>query len=231
MKTIIAISGLKNSGKDLTAHMIRYCLSVPKWMRQYWLYCLVYDFIVSKYEITSFASSMKEALSVLINVPVEKFNDRDFKENWYINLQSIHITAFPDNNLMITDKQLSRMIKSKKSNVISNYYISIRQLLQIFGTEIIREYFGNNFWVLRTLLDKDNIIISDLRFINEYEQVKNNNGIVIYIDRNQIPGSHRSESEVIELFQNNKFDYIINNDGSIENLFNKVSDLASKILK
>jgi hypothetical protein len=132
---------------------------------------------------------------------------------------------------MITDKQLSRMIKSKKLNVISNYYISIRQLLQIFGTEIIREYFGNNFWVLRTLLDKDNIIISDLRFINEYEQVKNNNGIVIYIDRNQIPGSHRSESEVIELFQNNKFDYIINNDGSIENLFNKVSDLASKILK
>jgi hypothetical protein len=174
---------------------------------------------------------MKEALSVLINVPVEKFNDRDFKENWYINLQSIHITAFPDNNLMITDKQLSRMIKSKKLNVISNYYISIRQLLQIFGTEIIREYFGNNFWVLRTLLDKDNIIISDLRFINEYEQVKNNNGIVIYIDRNQIPGYHRSESEVIELFQNNKFDYIINNDGSIENLFNKVSDLASKILK
>jgi hypothetical protein len=174
---------------------------------------------------------MKEALSVLINVPVEKFNDRDFKENWYINLQSIHITAFPDNNLMITDKQLSRMIESKKLNVISNYYISIRQLLQIFGTEIIREYFGNNFWVLRTLSDKDNIIISDLRFINEYEQVKNNNGIVIYIDRNQIPGSHRSESEVIELFQNNKFDYIINNDGSIENLFNKVSDLASKILK
>nr|DAE33221.1 MAG TPA: deoxynucleoside monophosphate kinase [virus sp. ctrcb4] len=46
---------------------------------------------------------------------------------------------------MITDKQLSRMIKSKKLNVISNYYISIRQLLQIFGTEIIREYFGNNF--------------------------------------------------------------------------------------
>ena len=231
MKTIIAISGLKNSGKDLTAHMIRYCFFFFIWMRQYWLYCLVYDFIVSKYEITSFASSMKEALSVLINVPVEKFNDRDFKENWYINLQSIHITAFPDNNLMITDKQLSRMIKSKKLNAISNYYISIRQLLQIFGTEIIREYFGNNFWVLRTLSDKDNIIISDLRFINEYEQVKNNNGIVIYIDRNQIPGSHRSESEVIELFQNNKFDYIINNDGSIENLFNKVSDLASKILK
>jgi hypothetical protein len=174
---------------------------------------------------------MKEALSVLINIPVEKFNDRDFKENWYINLQNIYVTAFPNENLMITDKQLSRIIKSKKLNTISDYYISIRQLLQIFGTEIIREYFGNNFWVSRTLLDKDNIIISDLRFINEYEQVKNNNGIVIYIDRNQTPGSHRSESEVIELLNENKFDYIINNDGSIEDLFNKVSCLASKILK
>lgn len=54
---------------------------------------------------------------------------------------------------------------------------------------------------------------------------------MIYIDRNQTPGSHRSESEVIELLNENKFDYIINNDGSIEDLFNKVSDLASKILK
>lgn len=199
-------------------------------MRTYLFYRIFKYFIISKWEITSFASTMKEVLSILINEPIEKFNDREFKENYYINLKTIRITTFPPKKLIITDKKLNKLIKNDDLNSISDYYITIRQLLQIFGTEIIRTYFGDNFWVLRTLLIDNNIIISDLRFINEYTEVKNNNGIVIYIDRNQAPGLHRSESEVIELYNENKFDYIIKNTSDLKNLFNNIVQLVPKIL-
>jgi hypothetical protein len=229
MGNIIAVSGLKNSGKDLVSTMIQYCLSVPRCMRFYWLYKLLYTFIIPKYEITGFASSLKEALSILINVPTEKFNNREFKESWYIKLHDIHVTSFPDKNLVITDKKLNRLIKSNKLTLVSNYYITIRQLLQIFGTEIIRKYFGDSFWVSRTLLNSNDIIISDMRFIVEYTYVKNNNGITIYVDRHQNPGLHRSESEVIELYKGNKFDYIIDNSKDLKYLFNQVSHISNKL--
>lgn len=68
-----------------------------------------------------------------------------------------------------------------------------------------------------------------MRFINEYDYVRYNGGIVIYIDRNQTPGNHRSESEVITLYNEGKFDYIINNNGSIKDLFKKVKCIVSKL--
>lgn len=40
------------------------------------------------------------------------------------------------------------------------------------------------------------------------------------------PGNHQSEKEVIELYKSNKFDYVINNDGTLEDLFYKVKQLV-----
>jgi hypothetical protein len=38
LNNIIAISGVKDSGKDTAAEMLQYCLSVPKILRQYCLF-------------------------------------------------------------------------------------------------------------------------------------------------------------------------------------------------
>ena len=78
-------------------------------------------------------------------------------------------------------------------------------------------------------MEDKKIIISDLRFTNEYERIKKLDGITIYIDRRQNPGLHRSENEVVNLFRDNKFDYIIDNRSDLKNLFNDVAYLASQI--
>lgn len=85
--------------------------------------------------------------------------------------------------------------------------------------------FGDKTWILRTLNCNDNIIVSDLRFKVEYEEVKQRNGITIYIDRGGVPGSHQSEREVVDLANDNKFDYVINNNGTLRDLFYKTSKL------
>lgn len=73
--------------------------------------------------------------------------------------------------------------------------------MQKFGTEAIQSTFGSNFWV--DLLFKDfgedsKIIIDDLRFEHEIQGIlkRCNNSILIRINRDNITGSHVSESSL-----------------------------------
>lgn len=64
------------------------------------------------------------------------------------------------------------------------------RLLQMWGTDYKRKYISNNYWVdilLKQLDEMANrpkyVIIPDTRFANEYEAIKNRNGIYIHISR------------------------------------------------
>lgn len=75
-----------------------------------------------------------------------------------------------------------------------------------------------------------NIIISDLRFRVEEEAVHKFNGTIIYIERPEAkPGNHASEKEVIQLKEENKFDYIMLNYGSLKELFYQTKYILYKI--
>lgn len=223
---MIAIGGLKNAGKDTMAKMLQYCLSTPKFMHNYKLYSWFGKFIKPKYRIESFAHYLKTSLAEVIGVKADRFNDRDFKENYYIYFPTLDITNIPPKHKTMSDKKVSRNLQAGNMSFINDFYISIRQLLQLWGTECIRKTFGDKIWIMRTMKSNDKMIISDLRFNAEYESIKQNNGITIYIDRNCTPGSHPSEREVVELYENNQFDYIIKNDGSLKDLFNKTKNLV-----
>ena len=220
---MIAIGGLKNAGKDTMAKMLQFCLSTPCWMHNYTLYKWFGKFVIPKYNITSFAKYLKTSLAEVIGVDVEKLNDRDFKENYYISFQTLNITNCPPTRGWLSDKSFSRHLQKGDLEFIKQYYISIRQLLQLWGSEVIRNTFGDKIWILRTLKDNDNIIVSDLRFKVEYESVKFYRGTTVYINRNCEPGQHQSEKEVLDLYNDKKFDYVIHNTGTLKDLFYQTS--------
>ena len=220
MNNIIVISGLKNSGKDTVADMLQYCLSVPEPFRKYWMYRHYRYAFNSTYEKVAFADSLKDTLSVLFGIPVEKFYERDFKEHFYI--KGLEITDTPDN--ILDEDSFIKMLNKKDFSFLKTHFITIRQLLQCFGTEIVRGLFGNAFWAERAMKHTfDKMIITDLRFKVELEAVRKRNGLVLYIDNpNCIPEQHASESEVLEMKDNHDFDFIIENNGTLEDLFNKI---------
>ena len=227
---IIGIGGLKNSGKDTCSKMLQYCLCFPNWLHKYKYYKLFNKFC-KQWEITSFASILKKSLAILINKSEILLNDRNFKEHWYIRLHDLKITDNISKINILNDKKFNKLLKDKDFEIINNSFITIRQLLQMYGTNIIRSTFGNNFWINRTLNSNNNLIVSDVRFINELEEIKNRSGIVIYINRDScIPGDHPSEQEIYELYKLNKFDYIINNNKDIKCLFKEISNI-SKFVK
>jgi len=107
-----------------------------------------------------------------------------------------------------------------------------RLMLQKIGTEIIRKQVSENFWV--DAMEKEiklysNVIIDDVRFLNEAEMVKSFDGTLLKITRPDIiregnENNHLSETEQDSIY----FNYEIINDGSLNDLKDKSIDLLKK---
>ncbi len=132
--------------------------------------------------------------------------------------------------------------------------ITPRWILQYWGTEVCRKAFHDDIWIaalenkLRT--SKDDIVISDCRFPNEIKSIRNAGGRVIRVVRGDEPewyedavavnkGNrhigwaiakdrmakykiHASETAWV----GTDFDAVLDNNGSIENLFDQVKGLV-----
>jgi len=124
-----------------------------------------------------------------------------------------------------------------------------RWVLQYWGTEVCRKAFHDDIWIasLENKLrnSKDNIVISDCRFPNEIKSIKAAGGIVIRVVRGTEPewygiaknanngapiaqellkgfGVHASETAWV----GTKFDAILDNNGTIDDLFKQVKNLV-----
>lgn len=101
--------------------------------------------------------------------------------------------------------------------------LTIRELLQRYGTEAHRDVFGEDFWLDQTLPPgkyfSQNIVITDVRFNNEAERVRLMGGFVVNLIR---PLSAKDVHASEEGIEPNIVDYEIENDGTIPSLFGKV---------
>jgi hypothetical protein len=118
-----------------------------------------------------------------------------------------------------TDEQLESNIKESKD---PRWGISPRVCMQFLGTEVmqykIQEILpnvGRKFWIqslLTSINDNKKYVISDLRFVHEYEELKKLNTFVIRVDKESFDAisndPHPSEQEYKELVP----DYTVEND-------------------
>lgn len=94
----------------------------------------------------------------------------------------------------------------------------IRRLLQVMGTEAGRQVLGENIWVdtvLNQIGDRD-AVITDCRFPNEAQAVKERGGYVLRIVRPGVEAvnAHPSETSL----DGWNFDAIISNNGALEDV-------------
>lgn len=221
------MSGLKNVGKDTSANMLKYLLNTPSFLHFYWIY-KHFNFLgnFGKWKVTSFAKPLKEVLSIILGVPVEKFEDRDFKENYCVDFNTSKIYKCTDENVkLLSDKNLSKLIESDSYHIIKTYTLTIRQCLQYFGTQICREFISDKIWI-NASLKGNNLIFSDLRFKKEFEELDYHKSFRVLIERpGCTPGNHASERQIMELKSEREFEGYINNNGSLKDLFYKVKRL------
>jgi hypothetical protein len=112
-----------------------------------------------------------------------------------------------------------------KQSTVEWLGISVRELLQKFGTAIRNEV-CDDFWVkacLKDFEDYNNYLITDVRFKSEAKGIKDLEGIIVRVNREGAgAGNHISEIDLDDY----SFDYVINNDGDIEDLLLKVKEFC-----
>lgn len=136
----------------------------------------------------------------------------------------------------------------KKEEIDSRWQIKPREFFQKFGTEyaqyILPQHFPKlfedinkkQFWVKLfwnwyvTELKKDKnlkVVIADVRFRHEFNFIKEKDGYVIKIERETgQTDSHISENQLEEIGEG-EYNYIIYNNGSIEELHLKLKDIIN----
>lgn len=116
--------------------------------------------------------------------------------------------------------KLSWLVEKSGWESVKQESQEVRKLLQRMGTEVGREMFGQNFWVDQAMSKAngiDNVVITDVRFPNEYDAIKQNGGQVWRVNKlnHQPANSHQSET-ILDDFN---FDWSIPNYGTIEDLY------------
>ena len=211
---IVSISGLIGSGKDTVA-----------------------DYLVAQhgFKRESFAGALKDAVSAVFSW------DRELLEG-----RSPEARAWREQ----TDAWWAKRLNLP--------HLTPRWVLQNWGTEVMRRNFHDDIWVasLENRLRKttEDIVISDCRFPNEINIIKNLNGTTVRVARGSDPkwfeiaetvnaGQNqvgwalgKSKLERLKIHPSeyswvgNKFDVVINNNGSIDDLYaNAEGILISKI--
>jgi hypothetical protein len=111
--------------------------------------------------------------------------------------------------------------------------MTAREFLQYFATEIMRAIY-EPIWVNATInkikQEKSSIsIITDVRFLNEIESIRNSGGVLIKLTRDINKDSHSSENS---LNGYDKYDYIIDNNKenfTVEDLIEESKKIYQKI--
>jgi hypothetical protein len=104
----------------------------------------------------------------------------------------------------------------------------VRRLLQKFGTEAGREIHGANCWVDALFADWDDstpLVVTDCRFDNEAQAIRDRGGVVVRIDRpglDPLPGGHASEAGVTDPL----VDWVIYNDRDVAHLHREILAIA-----
>jgi hypothetical protein len=234
---IIGINGKMGSGKDTVGKIIQYLLCnnvegvtlediASSEDHNWWLE------EQSGFETKKFAGKLKAMASLLAGVPVEKFEDQEFKKR--------NMGSEWDYNLIGEDWFGGE--PQKRS-------MTYREFLQKLGTEAMRDGLHTNVWVNALFADykpsqvrsADSFdletydgkypswVITDMRFPNELEAVAKRGGITIRVVRDNGTRAINTDFHPSEIALD---DYVVNyeivNDGTIKDLAEKVQIILIK---
>lgn len=253
---LIGISGKIGSGKDTVATIIQY-LTLEKEVfsltNRNILADMSYNGYVaskSRYRVKKFAGKLKQIASLLTGIPVEKFEDQEFKKEYLGEEWNFYTVSLIMNGQLM--QQSGRFVhkedaeasigimkhsfaKMKIEYVIGEQRMTVRQLLQELGTEAMRKGLHENVWVNALMADYRPIklsqydpsywLVTDTRFPNEAKAITERGGILLRIERpGTSTGDHPSETALDDY----PFEHVIVNDGDLNDLINKVRNFLTQ---
>ena len=133
---------------------------------------------------------------------------------------------------LLTDDQLYDQTKKEEKD--TRWSMTPRKMFQWFGTDCVRKRLGGDFWIRHLAYwheqnwhTFDVCIITDIRFQNELDFVKEMGGTVIKINRStHFADNHESEIGIDYITGTN---YTVENNGSLDELEEKIAIILHDI--
>ena len=210
---IIGISGKKGSGKDTVAKILQY-FTLPEELRTIsideWVYELSYhpeisDNLSTNLQIRKYADKLKDCTSLLLNIPRWKLENEEFKKTVLPECWDVWVLEHEMGNSIHMTKEEAIIIANylrlpEDAYTIEKESMTIRDFLQMVGTDAMRDVIHPNIWVNTLMEDYQPVsmtniakasvktgnttkiikeptwpswVISDVRFLNEVNAIKN----------------------------------------------------------
>ena len=244
---IIGLAGLKQSGKSTTCNILHGIVLKERGM--------ISEYSIGKQgELLIKTPDINEWSVFDITRKDEEFVRFAEKEMWpYVKsysfadpLKTIATELFniPHKNVYGTNKDKDQKVKHllwenipgvKYSYSAKEGPMTAREFLQYFGTDIMRKIW-EPVWCSGTINkimkeDSELAIIADVRFPNEVESIKDNNGYVYWMKRSVFEDTHASEVTLLpENYDHDNFDGTLINEGKGKTL-NALSKSVEKLYK
>lgn len=127
--------------------------------------------------------------------------------------------------------------QADKNVFLPEWGMTLGEILQKIGTECLRNNFDQDVWV-KSLISKiqhtdNHVIISDVRFKNEADSLKQLDGLIFRIEGDPVGIRANSTRDLnhpseIDMDDYENYDEIIYNNGTISDLRNKLQELINK---
>lgn len=205
---LIAFSGTKFAGKDTAAEIL---------IKRH------------GFKRIGLADKLKDICSEVFEIPREHMDDPAKKE--YPFKAEVSITSGNIDSLLgrIARDGFEFDFETTFRDISKNFYgknlTSIRDMLQTVGTDICRSFIKDDIWleyIKKELTPESNIVITDARFQNERDYLRNIGAILVLIHR---PGLESKSSHISENQLGNASDYdvVATNDTTINALQSSIS--------
>lgn len=178
---------------------------------------------------------------MIVGIGGKKGSGKDTLAEYFINNNNFKRYAFGDPVKevcrVLFDLSDEQLYGNKKDTFDEKLGVYPRELFQKIGTEFGRNNIHQLFPDLKIIkgelwVDKFNnfyannksvnIVITDVRFDSEINSIKDKGGTLIYIKR---PNENKDDNHLSEIITESKFDIIINNNSTKNELYNKYKSL------
>lgn len=209
----------------------------------------------SNWQIKKYADKLKDMVCLLIGCTREQLEDQDFKstplgEEWQGYRVSWHCPGNEFEDMIFsTEEDAVKWLNQEgaetdieqayKDKCLFEIKLTPRDILQSLGTQWGRDMIHPNLWINSLFADyhsgikmsdytESKWIITDSRFPNDVEHVKKLGGITIRVNRPECEGRTNEHESETSLDNYQRFNYIIDNNGTIEELIKKVRVILIK---
>ena len=202
---IIGISGKKRSGKDTISNFL-----IDN-----------YDFI--KY---GFADPIKDIAKIIFGFTDEQLYGNlkeKIDDRWGISPRNFFQKFGTEYGRCIFQEHFPEIFDNHNKKTLNKKTLNKKTLWVLVFKK----------WYLKKIKENPSIkiVINDVRFIDEYNCIKELGGYILKVERNNlIVDQHISENDLDKSFENDKtleYDTIIENNGTLQDLYDKIIEIIN----